>query len=137
MGRPTKLTPEMQKKLCDVLAAGATRQDAAYHAGLRVQTLYDWLKRGRAAQSGLFREFSDAVKAAEAQCAIRCAAVIQRAAQGSAEAPPEWKAACWWLERRRPKQFGPRLKADLSGTIEIVLARMGSGQTLLGIKDGT
>lgn len=94
MGRPIELTPELQKLLCDALKAGNTRKDAAHHAGISVSTLYSWMKRGRQGEVE-FLEFLSAVEGAEAECAYRNVAFIQKAAA------KDWRAAAWWLERRR------------------------------------
>ena len=42
-GRPVKLTPEIQQRLCDALRAGNTREAAAQYAGIARSTLYEWL----------------------------------------------------------------------------------------------
>jgi hypothetical protein len=124
-GRPTDLTPEAQQKVCQALAAGATREHAAQFAGVGKTTLYAWLKRGRKAKSGRYREFLNAAEAAEAQCAMRNVALVQKAANerdevtvretvradGTVERVTttrrvfDWGAAAWWLERRYPEDW--------------------------------
>ena len=94
-GRPSALTPEVQRRLCDAIAAGNTRNDAAEYAGVGESTLRRWLAQGRHRRSGKFRALLAAVKKAEADAVVRNVAIIQKAAATS------WQAAAWWLERKR------------------------------------
>jgi hypothetical protein len=94
-GRPSALTPEVQRRLCDAIAAGNTRNDAAEYAGVGESTLRRWLAQGRRRRSGKFRALLAAVKKAEADAVVRNVAIIQKAAATS------WQAAAWWLERKR------------------------------------
>ena len=91
-GRPTKLTPEIQRRLCDALRAGNTREAAASYAGIARSTFYNWLERGRnprrttkgrvfKADKG-FLDFLDTVTRAENEAEVRCVAVLQKAAHG-------------------------------------------------------
>jgi len=48
MGRPTKLTPEVQAKIIQALEAGATVQASCDFVGIHKATYYDWLIRGEA-----------------------------------------------------------------------------------------
>lgn len=100
MARPTKLTPQVQKRICDLLAAGNTRRAAAECAGITDRTLYAWLQRGEVAKSGPFLQFLRAVEKAEAEAEAVSVLTIRQAARES------WQAAAWWLERRRPHDWG-------------------------------
>jgi hypothetical protein len=94
-GRPSALTPEVQRRLCDAIAAGNTRHDAAQFAGVGESTLRAWLAQGRRRRRGKLRALLQAVHKAEAEAVVRNVAIIQRAAATS------WQAAAWWLERKR------------------------------------
>ena len=98
-GRPSTLTPEVQRRLCDAVAAGNTRNDAAEYAGVGESTLRRWLAQGRHRRSGKFRALLAAVKKAEADAVVRNVAIIQKAASTS------WQAAAWWLERKRDQDW--------------------------------
>lgn len=98
-GRPSKLTPEVSKAICDALRVGATHRMAADYAGVDPATFQRWLADPRAQ----FREFRESVKRAEAKGDIAALAVIQKAADGG-----QWQAAAWRLERRHPDEFGRR-----------------------------
>jgi hypothetical protein len=84
-GRPTKLTPETQKLICDAVAAGVPVQVAARLAGVSQSTYYAWVSR--------HRDFADAVKKAYAVAESRLVGYIYRAAAKT------WTAAAWLLER--------------------------------------
>jgi hypothetical protein len=101
MGRPTKLTPELQAELCRMLEDGCGRDDAAEAANIHRSTFYQWMADGEANPDSIFSDFSDAIKRAESICATRNARIIRVAAEEG-----NWQAAAWWLERKRKKEFG-------------------------------
>jgi len=45
-GQPTKLTPEIQKTICEAIRAGSYVEIAVVIAGIHRSTFYRWLKRG-------------------------------------------------------------------------------------------
>jgi transposase len=99
MARPTKLTAEREQRLLQAIQAGATRKAAALHAGIDERTLERCEQR--------FVGFADALSRAEADVEVRYAALIQQAAA------TDWRAAAWWLERRRAEDYARRDKVDL------------------------
>lgn len=90
-GRPIKLTPEIQRRLCDALRTGNTRTAAA-HAGIGRATFIEWMRRGqdpRYTRRGKLRadckdfvDFAVAVTGAENVAEIGCVAVLKKAAHG-------------------------------------------------------
>ena len=62
MARPTKRTPDREKRLLEALRAGNTRKAACQYAGIGVQTLDDWQRR--------FRDFRDAIEKAESEAEV-------------------------------------------------------------------
>lgn len=109
MGRPSKLTPERQKRIVDAIRAGNYVETAAEYAGIGKTTFYRWMEQGEQASHGIYREFRDAVMRARAEAEARSVALIQKAA------PDDWRAAAWWLERAFPDRWGPRQKLEHSG----------------------
>jgi transposase len=105
-GRPTKLTPEVQKRIIDALRAGNYVETAAAYAGIGRQTLYDWLHRGAKEGKGAYHEFHEAVEKALAESEVRDVALIAKAAEA------QWQAAAWRLERRAPERWGKRVTVD-------------------------
>jgi hypothetical protein len=100
VGRPTKRTPQVEARLFDAIRAGNTIRAACHYAGIGVQTLADWQR---------FRDFREALEKAEADAEVRMVAEIAQAARGGT-----WQAAAWWLERRRPDDFGRRDRVDVT-----------------------
>jgi hypothetical protein len=111
-GRRSKYTPETVDKLTQAIRLGATYELASLYAGIDVSTFHAW----RNAKP----DFSDAIKAAEGEGAIKHLANIDRAANGIKNADghwvelPDWKASAWKLERRYPQMYG-RQAVEISG----------------------
>jgi transposase len=117
-GRPTKLTPELQAKICDAIRAGNYLETAAAFAGINKTTLHRWLRRGANAHQGAYHAFSRAVDKAFADSEARDVALISKAA-----AEGSWQAAAWRLERRFPERWGRReqhrVEAQVTGTLKV------------------
>ena len=108
MGRRSKLTPDVQKAVCDALGVGATVEIACGYAGIAETTYYGWIEKG-ASRAGAYREFREATQKALNRCAIQDLATISKAANAGS-----WQASAWRLERRhgfvkteRREQTGP------------------------------
>jgi hypothetical protein len=93
MGRPTKLTPEVQQRICTALSAGATYELAAKYGGVSYESLNAWRKSKPA--------FAAAADLAEGEAAVCWLAKIERAASDGG-----WRAAAWKLERGYPHVYG-------------------------------
>jgi hypothetical protein len=100
-GRPSKRTPEREARLLEALRAGNTRKAACHYAGIEIHTFLNWVNR--------FSHFSQAVEKAEGDAEVRMVAQIAQAAQTGT-----WQAAAWWLERRRPDDYGRREKIEIT-----------------------
>lgn len=112
MGRPTKLTPEMQGRIVDAIRAGNYLDTAAAYAGINRGTLHDWLKKGRGKNARKpFSAFVEAVDEAMAVAEVRFVAHIATAAQD----PKHWTASAWMLERRHPDRWGRRERVEHTG----------------------
>jgi len=111
MSRRTKLTPDTKEDIVKALRAGNSRRDSALYAGVSETTFYSWMARGREGEP-LYAEFLEAVEKAEAQSVVRNVAIIQRAAEET------WQAAAWWLERKRPDDWGRRQRMDIGADKE-------------------
>ena len=98
-GRRSKLTPERQERLCDALSVGVPRSTACQHAGIGESTFYRWMERGEAGRRGRFREFWEAVQAAETAAEMTAMATWRSAM------PTDWRAAKEFLERRFPDKY--------------------------------
>jgi transposase len=116
-GRPTKLTPELQAEIAELLKKGNFVETVCDYLGLSKNTFYDWVRRGeRGWQVDIdagYVEFSDAIKKAISE-------VEQSTVEDLREGPLNWQAKAWWLERRHPDKWGNRQKHEVTGKIIIV-----------------
>jgi hypothetical protein len=101
-GRPSRLTPDRQNRLCEAIAAGNYYQDACVYAGVSYPSLRRWLAKGSKARRGRFRRLYEAVQQAEATCEVAVVALWQTF---MAE---DWRAARDFLARRWPKHWALR-----------------------------
>lgn len=111
MPRPTKRTPEVEAKICEVLRSGNTRRAACDYAGISQDSFGRWLESSA--------DFADAIKKAEAHCEVRNVALIQKASEEN------WTAAAWWLERRRPDDWARKDKLQHEGGVKIAVSYEG------------
>ncbi len=93
-GRPSLLTKERRKRICEGIQLGMTYKLAAQYAGISEATLYGWLKRGRSKDGAQYVTLFDAVKEAESKHAALALGSIVKASRDS------WQAGAWLLERR-------------------------------------
>lgn len=126
MARPTDCTPERTAKVCEALALGVSWAAAAAHAGLDESTVTIWKQRGRDGEEP-FATFLTAATRARASAEVRMAAIVLKSAQEGNAA-----AAQWWLERRRPAEWGKRDTAvvevqDPHKAIAGLLSKLGGG----------
>ena len=106
-GRPCKLTPEVQTKIVAAVRAGNYARVAAQCAGIGESTFYRWLEQGEAEEEGPFREFWEAIKAAEAEAEARAVEMVRKHMKDS------WQAAMTFLERRHPDRWKRRDELDI------------------------
>ena len=116
-GRPTKLTSEVQEKLCTALKAGNTRRAACGYAGISEDSFARYLRSSA--------DFAEAIRKAEADAEVECVAIIRKCMRDGL-----WGPAAWWLERRRHEDWKKRDELDvrkLSVEQLIALATAGEG----------
>ncbi len=99
IGRPTKLRPDIQRRIVKALEAGAYIETAAAMVGIGKTTFYDWLRRGAKELERLETEkdvdsspeetpylvFHQAIEQAQAMAERRCLDVMDRAARGETQ----------------------------------------------------
>lgn len=138
-GRRSRLTSEIQEKVLTALRAGNYIETAAEFAGIDRATLFRWLAKGRAARSGQFCDFCDAVESAIAQAEVAAVARIVTASQA------DWKAAAWLLERGpahqrwRPSlqvKLGDLSDAEIQSALDDVARRLAGGGDATAGGDG-
>lgn len=104
-GRKTKLTEECQKKMVTLLAIGCTRKAACGCAGISQDSLARYLRNA---------DFADAITGAEAEAAAKMTRVLTKAAER------DWRAALAWLSRRRPEDWGNRLRVSTASDADLL-----------------
>ena len=136
VGRRPKLSPALRENVCKFIALGVSPEAAAAQEGIARSTFYAWMQRGRAAIADLesravatrgdeqthggtkqrdaalielaarkdspFVELVTAVEQALAVAEVGFTTKIRQAADR------DWRAAAWWLERRRSECYGGR-----------------------------
>jgi hypothetical protein len=101
-GRPSKLSPEVETRITNLLRVGNTVEIAAAAAGISPETFYDWMRRGerKGSREKKYRDFKAAVEQARAEAETTLVTRIAKAAANGS-----WQAAGWLLERRSPERW--------------------------------
>jgi hypothetical protein len=101
VGRPSKLTDEVAKKICDAVRAGSYLSVAARCAGVSETTVYEWLRRaGEPEADPRLVAFAEALDKADADGEVHTIGVIRREiARGNTRAGFEL------LARRHPERW--------------------------------
>ena len=112
MGRPTKLTPEVQQVIIEGLEHGMHQESACSRAGINKTTYYRWLERGdsEAPEDEIYRTFRHAVEKARAKPEAEALQAINVAWRDGT-----WQAAAWFLERSHPHKYGRINRTEVSG----------------------
>ena len=116
MGRPTKYSEGVGQRIVVEIRRGLAVKFAAALAGVGEQTLRDWLAKGEAESppdaDGPLVAFAELYRSAEAEYAAQELASIDGEV---GEGKGDWKRTAWKLEKRFPKEFGPRVALEHSG----------------------
>jgi hypothetical protein len=102
MGRPTKLTKEVQAELVKMLRAGSYVETACACIGIDKRSFYDWCKKGHAEKKGKHRDFLNAVREATGKAQLEASTEMRLFAKKN------WKALAWFMSRRWPDQWAQR-----------------------------
>jgi hypothetical protein len=97
-----KYSPEMTKKICDLLASGYLRIEAVKAVGISYETFTVWLEK---------TEFSELIKKAEE----RGLETIESMQLKKILENESWQSAAWFLERRLSHKYAlnkPEIKED-------------------------
>ena len=97
-----KLTPELIEKMIPSIEAGNYVETVCRAHGINKSTYYDWIKKGEKRKSGIYHDFSNAVKDAEARAEER---LIQEWRDKLKESPTNYKD---FLERRYSERWGKK-----------------------------
>ena len=102
-GRPSKFTPERRASIIDAVSHRIPYEMAAEANGISLETLYEWLRIGKAHRDEAIESdysiFSEALKRAEMTKVRQHMDIIS-------DRPERWQADAWILERRWHKHYG-------------------------------
>lgn len=96
-------TEAQARRMIEAILNGATRKAARIAAGIPATSFYEWCAKGKDGTHEPYASFRAALLDAEAEVEENMCTVIVEAA------PDDWKAAAWWLEKRRHNAFGKRM----------------------------
>jgi len=120
-GRPTKLTPELQDRICDKIRRGVYPEIAAVSEGVPRTTFYRWLEQGENARSkcyeSSFRDFRDAVDGARAVAEAIASAKLYEIATEDHDGRGSAGALIEYLRRTAPERWAAKDNAR-TGTDE-------------------
>jgi len=105
MGRPTKLTEELTKVLCDAIRAGNYRNVACAVAGISQATFSVWMR----STEPEYLAFQASVDEAEAQCEARLVAIVAR------DAAKDARMALELLGRKYPERWAVAVRNRVAG----------------------
>ena len=135
-GRPTKLTPETQARIVDAIRDGMTYETACALSSITYSTFRNWIIAGENTGDGIYYEFLQSVKKANAEAEAELVQRIKSAGQR------EWQANAWILERRYPDRWGRRdrteavttnFNIDLETLTDEQLARLANGESITAV----
>lgn len=127
-----RLTKNVRENICKFIALGVSQESAAAQEGVSKSQYWSWLRRGRAAledamararmalpedgkqiADGAFAQLIDRNDLPFAELAASVEEAFGKAEAGytlkiAKAADRDWRAAAWWLEKRRPDLYGNR-----------------------------
>src|ERR1035437_6809345 len=104
MSRPSKLTPDIQKRIGDNIALGLTYRLAAESAGVTYKKFNEYMNRGQTEKSGKYYQFYQYIQKCNADAAKVLLERINEAAKAG-----NTQMCTWILERRFSEDFGRRV----------------------------
>lgn len=110
MGRPTKFTPAVRRRILRAISVGLTNAKAARCAGISETVLYEWLKYGDEHPRSDYAKFAEQLHRARAHCEERLADLLIRK-----HAPVSERAVIAALERRFHEDWGRKDNLEVSG----------------------
>jgi len=104
-----KLTPELIEKMIPAIEAGNYIETVWQAHGICKATYYGWIKKGEKRKSGIYLDFLNAVRLAEARAEQR---LIEEWREKLKESPTNYKD---FLERRYPERWGKKETVKVEG----------------------
>lgn len=106
VGRHSKLTPEVQEKICSALILGISVEGACNFAGISKVIYYDWKKKGEIAKGNknIFKQFLNATRKAEGIFETRILLDLENATKVSPQLLVQVRM--WQASKRFPSRYG-------------------------------
>jgi hypothetical protein len=101
MARPSKLTPNIIKRIGENIALGLPYSLAAEAAAIAYQTFNDCMNKGQTEKFGKYYQFYIYIQKCTADAAKECLKRLDSAAKAG-----DTRICTWILERRFPEDFG-------------------------------
>lgn len=95
MARPTKLTPETQAKILLAIRAGNYLETACSFAGISYNVFRTWILRGQTEKTGIYHEFMEAVREAEAAIEVQLVGLWRQALPENPAAISDFMGKRW------------------------------------------
>jgi hypothetical protein len=128
-GQPPKLTPEVQKEIITMMIDDlATPTEAAGALGIGRSTVFAWIVRGENEESGIYREFLDAIAQAKAMRAVRAKRLVVKHAK---KHPPTADRAMQIAAPATIPQVRVQVTNELTNAIQRISKRFGDRPQLL------
>lgn len=114
-GQPTKFSPELQDRICQLIRVGTSIDIAAEATGISRASFFNY--------QNAHPRFREAVEQARAEAEAILVGRVQKAAQAGS-----WRAACWLLERQWPERWAAladrrQLSDDMDRELTQLLAK--------------
>ena len=112
-GRPTKLTPALQDKICQLIAKGNYLITACNVVGINKSTYLRWVERAEQETNnggGLYCDFGVAIKKAEGEAEAQLAQFVRETAIDKKDG----YLGMTFLERRHPDRWGRKDRSIVS-----------------------
>jgi hypothetical protein len=104
----SKYTPELAEHIATLVGEGTPIKFAAEACGIARTTFYEWVDGNLTLRTLIEQKRAEAVR--------ERVKLIQEAAKSG----KQWTAACWWLERQHPEEFGlKQSQPDISITVQV------------------
>src|SRR6476659_8936322 len=104
---PRKLTPDLQAKICALIAAGDTYELACGKCRIDAKTFYNWRQLGKENPSSVYGSLVRAVAFAETDSEHL---MVHKLLDHQ-----DWRATQWLMKNRWPDRYRDKIEQELTG----------------------
>ena len=108
-----KFTEDVRETIYELVSNGFTYKDICAVCGIAETTYYDWIKRGKKAKSGKYKEFYSTVE----KCKVERKNNLKEELLELGRAKEDWRSIAWMLERGYGDEFA-RPEVKVKQTVE-------------------